>query len=70
MWSKPTKEACGCSHGQVDQPQMGKQKILGHRYGQVIRLKPECVDEYKKLHATVVSAPLPLQRDGWSTITG
>lgn len=28
-----------------------KQRVIGRRFGQVIRLKKECLEEYKTLHA-------------------
>jgi hypothetical protein len=56
MWApKRSSTTDGSAKGQEESSSMssGKVKNPGRRYAQIVKLKPEHVDEYKKVHAAV-----------------
>lgn len=50
MWQRPSAGVTPRSPTN-DVGSVTRQKIAGKRFGQVIRLRKECVEEYKALHA-------------------
>jgi len=55
MWSKPTQPINTNSPPAAEplSPTSIKKKNPGRRYAQMIKLKPDCVDKYKELHAAI-----------------
>lgn len=54
MWSKPSAPPSQ-AHPAASPlaPQAIKQKNPGRRFAQVVKLRPDCVDKYKEVHAAV-----------------
>ncbi|KAK3943959.1 hypothetical protein QBC46DRAFT_14543 [Diplogelasinospora grovesii] len=55
LWTPPGTAACGCDTAKTDSEPLSPTKIRnpGRRFAQIVKLKPEYVEEYKKVHAAV-----------------
>ncbi|GJN67514.1 hypothetical protein PLIIFM63780_004957 [Purpureocillium lilacinum] len=53
MWQPPSPTESTAQQPMRDRSASMKMKNPGRRFGQVVRLRPECVAEYKECHARV-----------------
>ncbi len=54
LWtSSPTSPTAAASSGTAGAQESSRSRYPGRRFGQIVRLKPECVAQYKEVHAAV-----------------